>query len=85
MQSDGNLVLYQGSRVCWASGTENTPGAYAYLVIPPWHDPYTNYLVVRDGYNNEIRRYLAGTKNGSNVNVNNNGEVWITAKKFVSC
>lgn len=29
MQYDGNLVLYSGSRACWASGTDGTDGVYA--------------------------------------------------------
>jgi hypothetical protein len=95
MQTDGNLVLYEllgfglarDKVVCWASGTENTPGAYAYFLKTPWWDPDPNRLVVRDGCNNEIRSYQGDNTDKSNedVNVNENSQVWIGYTLFHSC
>jgi surface antigen len=31
MQTDGNLVLYQGASALWSSGTDGSPGAYAVM------------------------------------------------------
>jgi hypothetical protein len=89
MQSDGNLVLYDriDAGACWASNTAGIDGVWAEWEDNPLVDfyphldlnsPYGQLNSWRGGYT-----YLH--KTGGNVSINNNGEVWLAYKKFVSC
>jgi hypothetical protein len=83
MQTDGNLVLYyQNGRACWASGTNGTNGAYARFVQ---RGPFeSDSLVVYHPQGFALRDY-ANYNGGTNVSLNNNGQVWIGYSRFVSC
>ncbi|MBD0743171.1 hypothetical protein [Streptomyces sp. CBMA152] len=85
MQYDGNLVLYSGSRACWASGTDGTDGVYA-KYSGDWKID-SPYMTLESQFG-ELRKYR-GTytylhKSG-NVSLNNKGEVWIAYGKMANC
>lgn len=85
MQYDGNLVLYSGPRVCWASGTDGTDGVYA-KYSGDWKLD-SPYLTLESQFG-ELRKYRGKYtylhKTGD-VSLNNKGEVWIAYEKMAGC
>lgn len=82
MQYDGNLVLYSGSRACWASGTD---GVYAEF-SGDWK-PDSPYLSLESQFG-QLRKYrgkYTGLHKTGNVSINSNGEVWIAYGKLAGC
>ncbi|WP_371656547.1 MULTISPECIES: hypothetical protein [unclassified Streptomyces] len=85
MQYDGNLVLYSGSRACWASGTNGTDGVYAKF-SGDWK-PDSPYMTL-DSQFGELRKYrgkYTGLHKTGDVSLNGKGEVWIAYGKMVGC
>ncbi|MFK8906520.1 hypothetical protein [Streptomyces sp. YS-3] len=86
MQYDGNLVLYSGSRVCWASGTDGTDGVYAKF-SGDWKLD-SPYMTLESQFG-ELRKYRGKYtylhKTGGDVSLNNKGEVWIAYGKMAGC
>ncbi|GAA0338408.1 hypothetical protein [Streptomyces blastmyceticus] len=85
MQYDGNLVLYSGSRACWASGTDGTDGVYAKF-SGDWK-PDSPYMTLESPVG-ELRKYrgkYTGLHKTGNVSLNNKGEVWIAYEKMAGC
>ncbi|GGP45993.1 hypothetical protein [Streptomyces abikoensis] len=85
MQYDGNLVLYSGSRACWASGTDGTNGVYAKF-SGDWK-PDSPYMTLESPVG-ELRKYrgkYTGLHKTGNVSLNNKGEVWIAYGKMAGC
>jgi hypothetical protein len=85
MQFDGNLVLSNGSRVCWASGTNNTNGVFA-VYSGDWalDSPYLKL----DSPYGELRKYrgkYTGLHKTGNVSINDKGEVWIAYGMLAGC
>ncbi|MFI6144689.1 hypothetical protein [Streptomyces sp. NPDC051109] len=85
MQYDGNLVLYSGSRACWASGTDGTDGVYAEF-SGDWK-PDSPYLSLESQFG-QLRKYrgkYTGLHKTGNVSINDKGEVWIAYGKLAGC
>ncbi|MFF4101920.1 hypothetical protein [Streptomyces sp. NPDC001903] len=85
MQYDGNLVLYSGSRACWASGTDGTDGVYAEF-SGDWK-PDSPYLSLESQFG-QLRKYrgkYTGLHKTGNVSINGKGEVWIAYGKLAGC
>ncbi|MGW2860084.1 hypothetical protein [Streptomyces sp. NPDC001205] len=85
MQYDGNLVLYSGSRACWASGTDGTNEVYAKF-SGDWK-PDSPYVTLESPVG-ELRKYrgkYTGLHKSGNVSLNNKGEVWIAYGKMTGC
>jgi hypothetical protein len=78
-------MLYAGTRVCWASGTDGTDGVYAeysgdWAIDSP-------YVTLESPYG-ELRKYrgkYTGLHKTGNVSVNAKGEVWIAYGRMASC
>ncbi|WP_436771588.1 hypothetical protein [Yinghuangia sp. YIM S09857] len=85
MQYDGNLVLYQGGRACWASDTDGIDGVWAEYSGDWALDSPSMTLESQFG---ELRHYqgkYTGLHKTGNISLNGKGEVWIAYGKFVSC
>ncbi|HSA49659.1 MAG TPA: hypothetical protein VLH10_06045 [Yinghuangia sp.] len=85
MQYDGNLVLYSGSRACWASGTDGTDGVYAEY-SGDWQID-SPFMTLESPFG-ELRKWrgkYTGLHKTGNVSLNSKGEVWIAYGKFVHC
>ncbi|UGQ12974.1 hypothetical protein LO772_04955 [Yinghuangia sp. ASG 101] len=85
MQYDGNLVLYSGSRACWASGTDGTDGVYAEY-SGDWQID-SPFMTLESPFG-ELRKWrgkYTGLHKTGDVSLNNKGEVWIAYGKFVNC
>ncbi|KAF9915662.1 hypothetical protein FBU30_001836 [Linnemannia zychae] len=86
MQYDGNLVLYNGNRPCWSSGTDGTDGVYA-VFSGDWAIDSPNFKL--ESPFGELRRYRGGYtylhKTGANVSLNGKGEVWVGWQRVFWC
>ncbi len=85
MQTDGNLVLYDRTRVCWASHTNGLRGTYLdyddNYIKPPQVDLKN---ATYGGLGTWYGSYTWLHKNG-NLSLNSRGEVWIGWKKWIHC
>lgn len=84
MQTNGDLVLWAGSRACWTSGTAGIPKPYAKynesLVGPPFLQLVTDGGPIRTWNGSYTWTHKTG-----NVSLNSKGEVWIAYLKFIAC